>query len=196
MATLSYMACVDTSSAGDGTTERSGYRTDMPVGGYKDTSRKMPDWKQQDAAESITTKRSADGNELGKQLRSWQKSTPGSPQHPYTRTDAKGALKDNGNYSAKQVWRSCFTNRRFSVAVCQCDRRDFPELTCSFCFFFITDITSYVSYEGIKPLPLKVCLSSVSFSVSSASRDVLPTRSCMQRLLLANASLGNRRIPS
>ncbi|KRY33446.1 hypothetical protein T01_1994 [Trichinella spiralis] len=53
---------------------------------------------------------------LGKQLRSWQKSTPGSPQHPYTRTDAKGALKDNGNYSAKQVWRSCFTNRRFSVA--------------------------------------------------------------------------------
>ncbi|XP_003366862.1 putative type III secretion apparatus [Trichinella spiralis] len=51
----------DTSSAGDGTTERSGYRTDMPVGGYKDTSRKMPDWKQQDAAESITTKRSADG---------------------------------------------------------------------------------------------------------------------------------------
>ncbi|KAL1240175.1 Glutathione/L-cysteine transport system ATP-binding/permease protein CydC [Trichinella spiralis] len=90
-------------------------------------------------------------NELGKQLRSWQKSTPGSPQHPYTRTDAKGALKDNGNYSAK---------------------------------------------AGIKPLPLKVCLSSVSFSVSSASRDVLPTRSCMQRLLLANASLGNRRIPS
>ncbi|XP_003382008.1 conserved hypothetical protein [Trichinella spiralis] len=49
---------------------------------------------------------------------------------------------------------------RFSVAVRQCDRRDFPELTCSFCFFFITDITSYVSYEGIKPLPLKVCLSS------------------------------------
>ncbi|KRX41957.1 hypothetical protein T09_2138 [Trichinella sp. T9] len=38
----------------------------------------------------------------GKQLRSWQKSTPGSPQHPYTRTDAKGALKENGNYSAKQ----------------------------------------------------------------------------------------------
>ncbi|XP_003381897.1 hypothetical protein Tsp_12300 [Trichinella spiralis] len=133
---------------------------------------------------------------LGKQLRSWQKSTPGSPQHPYTRTDAKGALKDNGNYSAKQVWRSCFTNRRFSVAVRQCYRRDFPKLTCSFCFFFITDITSYVSYEGIKPLPLKVCLSSVSFSVSSASRDVLPTRSCMQRLLLANASLGNRRIPN
>ncbi|KRY13814.1 hypothetical protein T12_1811 [Trichinella patagoniensis] len=31
-----------------------------------------------------------------------EKSTPGSPQHPYTRTDAKGALKDNGNYSAKQ----------------------------------------------------------------------------------------------
>ncbi|OUC46722.1 hypothetical protein D917_07506, partial [Trichinella nativa] len=62
MATQSYMACVDTSSAGDGTTERSGYRTDMPVGGYKDTSRKMPDWKQQDAAESITTKRSVDGN--------------------------------------------------------------------------------------------------------------------------------------
>ncbi|KRX82877.1 hypothetical protein T06_6226 [Trichinella sp. T6] len=47
----------------------------------------------------------------GKQLRSWQKSTPGSPQHPYTRTDAKGTLKENGNYSAKQVWRSCFTNR-------------------------------------------------------------------------------------
>ncbi|XP_003381546.1 conserved hypothetical protein [Trichinella spiralis] len=67
---------------------------------------------------------------LGKQLRSWHKSTPGSPQHPYNRTDAKGALKDNGNYSAKQVWRSCFTNRRFSVAVRQCDRRDFPELTC------------------------------------------------------------------
>ncbi|XP_003381429.1 hypothetical protein Tsp_07123 [Trichinella spiralis] len=66
---------------------------------------------------------------LGKQLRSWQKSTPGSPQHPYTRTDAKGALKDNGNYSAKQVWRSCFTNRRFSVAVRQCYGRDFPELT-------------------------------------------------------------------
>ncbi|KRZ83092.1 Retrovirus-related Pol polyprotein from transposon 17.6 [Trichinella sp. T8] len=61
MATQSYMACVDTSSAGDGTTERSGYRTDMPVGGYKDTSRKMPDWKQQDAAESITTERSVDG---------------------------------------------------------------------------------------------------------------------------------------
>ncbi|KRX64596.1 hypothetical protein T09_14084 [Trichinella sp. T9] len=39
----------------------------------------------------------------GKQLRSWQKSTPGSPQHPYTRTDAKGALKENGNYSAKQM---------------------------------------------------------------------------------------------
>ncbi|KRX18367.1 hypothetical protein T07_10465 [Trichinella nelsoni] len=56
------------------------------------------------------------GSSLGKQQRSWQKSTPGSPQHPYTRTDTKGALKDNGNYSAKQVWRSCFTNRRFSVA--------------------------------------------------------------------------------
>ncbi|KRX77324.1 hypothetical protein T06_2028 [Trichinella sp. T6] len=61
IATQSYMACVDTSSSEDGTTERSGYRTDMPVGGYKDTSRKMPDWKQQDAAESITTKRSVDG---------------------------------------------------------------------------------------------------------------------------------------
>ncbi|KRY07876.1 hypothetical protein T12_15801 [Trichinella patagoniensis] len=60
-----------------------------------------------------------------------EKSTPGSPQHPYTRTDAKGALKDNGNYSAKQVWRSCFTNRRFSIAVRQCYRRNFPELTCS-----------------------------------------------------------------
>ncbi|KRX42988.1 Retrovirus-related Pol polyprotein from transposon [Trichinella murrelli] len=53
IATQSYMACVDTSSAEDGTTERSGYRTDMPVGGYKDTSRKMPDWKQQDAAERM-----------------------------------------------------------------------------------------------------------------------------------------------
>ncbi|KRZ81628.1 Retrovirus-related Pol polyprotein from transposon 17.6, partial [Trichinella sp. T8] len=61
MATKSCMACVDASSAGEGTTERSGYRTDMPVVGYKDNSRKMPDWKQQDAAESITTKRSVHG---------------------------------------------------------------------------------------------------------------------------------------
>ncbi|KRZ59108.1 hypothetical protein T02_6777 [Trichinella nativa] len=89
----------------------------------------------------------------GKQLRSWQKSTPGSPQHPYTMTDAKGALKENGNYSAKQVWRSCFTNRSFSIAVRQCYRRDFPELICNFYFCFSTDITSFVSYESIKPLP-------------------------------------------
>ncbi|KRY26727.1 hypothetical protein T03_10519 [Trichinella britovi] len=61
MATQSYMACVDTSSDGEGTTERSGYRTDVPVGGYKDNSRKMPDLKQQDAAESITTNRSVHG---------------------------------------------------------------------------------------------------------------------------------------
>ncbi|KRZ49693.1 hypothetical protein T02_2406 [Trichinella nativa] len=61
MASQSNMACVDTSSGGEETTERSGYRTDVPVGGYKDTSRKMPDWKQQDAAEFITTIRSVDG---------------------------------------------------------------------------------------------------------------------------------------
>ncbi|KRY45385.1 hypothetical protein T03_10583, partial [Trichinella britovi] len=61
MATHSYMACVDICSAEEGTTERSGYRTDVQVGGYKDNSRKMPDWKQQDAAESITTKRSVHG---------------------------------------------------------------------------------------------------------------------------------------
>ncbi|KRY08082.1 hypothetical protein T03_6108 [Trichinella britovi] len=55
-------------------------------------------------------------------------------------------------------------------------RRDFPELICNFYFFYSTDITSFVSYESIKPLPQNVCISFVSFSVSSASRDVLPTR--------------------
>ncbi|KRX76124.1 hypothetical protein T06_13253 [Trichinella sp. T6] len=47
----------------------------------------------------------------GKQLRSWQKSTPGSPQHPYTRTDAKGTLKENGNYSAKQTTQKLVTEK-------------------------------------------------------------------------------------
>ncbi|KRX98943.1 Retrovirus-related Pol polyprotein from transposon 17.6 [Trichinella pseudospiralis] len=82
IATQSYMAGVDTSSAGDGTTEKSGYRTDMPVGGYKDTSRKMPDWKQQDAAESITTKRSVDDrtvpNESNQRRHNWTIPTDGA----------------------------------------------------------------------------------------------------------------------
>ncbi|KRY45603.1 hypothetical protein T03_14742 [Trichinella britovi] len=71
MATHSYMACVDICSAEEETTERSGYRTDVQVGGYKGTSKKMPDWKQQDAAESITTKKSqfiVDGDASGDRL--------------------------------------------------------------------------------------------------------------------------------
>ncbi|KRZ71291.1 hypothetical protein T10_5733 [Trichinella papuae] len=76
------------------------------------------------------------------------------------------ATGDNRNRSAKQVWRTCYFHRKFRVVVHQILRRDFPVMSCS-----------------INPLPSSGQIK-FNFLVPTAFTDVLPTRSCMERLLL------------
>ncbi|KRZ11304.1 hypothetical protein T11_15994 [Trichinella zimbabwensis] len=83
---------------------------------------------------------------------------------------------DNRNRSAKQVWRTCYFHRKFRVVVHQILRRDFPVMSCS-----------------INPLPSSGNIKH-NFLVPTAFTDVLPTRSCMERLLLSPS--GNRGIPN